>query len=146
MDMNPLHKRWPLLRRLRELLATSAAVRYDRDAGTILFHPKRFRLEEVSVESIVRVEAGNRDDIPGIAWETVFLFFHLDDGDMLVVSEHDHGFVALVDDLRVFFPSIVEWRQAVPPVQFQLTSVDLWVRARPRRAADSGELGAEDAA
>jgi len=65
---------------------------------------------------------------------------------VLVVSEHDHGFLALVNDLRVFFPRIVEWRQAVPPVQFQLTSVDLWVRARPGRGVDSGELGTEDAA
>jgi hypothetical protein len=146
MDMNPLHMQWPLLRRLRERLATSAAVRYDRDAGTIVFHPKRFRLEEVPVEGIVRVEAGNRDDIPGVAWETVFLFFHLDDGEVLVASEHDHGFLALVNDLRAFFPRIVEWREAVPPVQFQLTSVDLWERAKPGRAINRGDLEAEDAA
>ncbi|NID17491.1 hypothetical protein [Luteibacter yeojuensis] len=121
-------------------------MRYDRDAGTILFHPKRFRLEEVPADSIVRIEAGNRDDLPGVAWETVFLFFHLDDGEVFVVSEHDRGFLALVNDLRVFFPRIVDWRQAVPPVPFQLTSVDLWARQKPGGGGDSGNLDAESAA
>lgn len=131
MDMNPLHIFSPSLGRLRERLAASAAVRYDRDIGAIVFHPKRFRLREIPVDSIVRIEAGNRDDIPGVAWETVFLFFHVDNGDVLAVSERDHGFSTLVNDLRSFFPRIAEWQKAVPPVQYQLTSVDLWARMAP---------------
>lgn len=88
-------------------------------------------MREVPVDRVWRVEAGNSDSV---AHDRVFLFFHIDGEDTLVVSELDKGFAALVRDLRLYFPGIENWQQAVPPVAFQLTSVDLWKRASPADA------------
>jgi hypothetical protein len=129
MEKPSHHTRPPLWKRLRERLAAHASVRYDAETRCIVHHPDRFHFREVFVDRIARVEAGNRDGVPGVAWETVFLFFHTIDGEMLAVSERDHGFAALVTDLRQMFPRIVEWQLAVPSVKFQLTSVNLWARS-----------------
>ncbi|HEY4293336.1 hypothetical protein [Luteibacter sp.] len=140
MDMNPLHIGRPLLRRLCARFTADAAVHYDRTAGTIVFHPERFRMREVPLDSIVRVEAGNRDDLPDVSWETVFLFFHIEGGEVLAVSERVIAFAALVSDLKPFFPRIMEWQQAVPSVQFHLTSVDLWTRVNSAPFDESGDV------
>jgi hypothetical protein len=135
MDRNPSLVRRPLLRRLRERLVAGVAVRFDRDAGAIVACPGRFRMRELSVDRVVRVEAGNRDNV---SHDTVFLFFHVDGEGTLAVSEHDKGFAALVRDLRLRFPGIEQWQRAVPPVAFQLTSVDLWRRLTPGDASREG--------
>jgi hypothetical protein len=132
MDMNLSFVRRPLLRRLRERLIAGVAIRFDRDAGAIVCCPRRFRLREVSVDRVYRVEAGNRDDI---LEDTLFLFFHVEGEETLVVSELDKGFAALVGDLRLYFPGIEGWQRAVPPVAFQLTSVDLWTRSGARNTS-----------
>lgn len=98
-------------------------------------------MREVSIDRIVRVEAGNRDDA---AYDTVFLFFHVEGEETLAVSEMDKGFAALVDDLRLYFPGIEYWRRAVPPVAFQLTSVDLWMRVSS--GTSDGKSGVVDSA
>ncbi|MEX1827889.1 hypothetical protein [Luteibacter sp. CQ10] len=113
-----------LLGRLRERLTTRPCVRFDPVEGTIVHVSGPLSVRELPVASVRRVEAGNRDDA---SYDTVFLFFHADD-DLLAVSEHDKGFDALVDALGSVFPGIDGWQAAVPPVKYQLTSVDLWVR------------------
>ncbi|HXP01731.1 MAG TPA: hypothetical protein VN813_14610 [Luteibacter sp.] len=122
-------------------------MRFDRDAGAIVSHPGRFRIREVPVDRIVRVEAGNSDKV---AHDGVFLFFHVDGEDTLVVSEFDKGFTSLVHDLRLHFPGIEQWQRAVPPVAFQLTSVDLWKRTSPNDASvsmdEAANVGAASAA
>lgn len=97
-------------------------------------------MREVPLDRVVRVEAGNRDNA---AHDKVFLFFHVEGEGTLAVSELDKGFEALVHDLRPYFPGIEEWQRAVPPVAFQLTSVDLWKRA-PVEPAAMPESGAVD--
>jgi|GEM_PF-1937637 len=144
MDRNTRLVRRPLLRRLRERLGANVTVRFDRDAGAIVSHPGRFRIREVPVDRIVRVEAGNSDKV---AHDGVFLFFHVDGEDTLVVSEFDKGFTSLVHDLRLHFPGIEQWQRAVPPVAFQLTSVDLWKRASPNDAmANDASASTDEAA
>ncbi len=110
-------------------------------------HPGRFRIREVPVDRIVRVEAGNSDKV---AHDGVFLFFHVDGEDTLVVSEFDKGFTSLVHDLRLHFPGIEQWQRAVPPVAFQLTSVDLWKRTSTNDASvsmdEAANVGAASAA
>ena len=115
--------RRPLLRRLRERLTTPVGVRFDRESDAILRCTARFQCRDVPLDRIVRIEAGNRDNVEH---ERVFLFFHLAGGDTLVVSELEPGFARLVADLQMRFPGIETWQRAVPPVAFQLTSVDLW--------------------
>ena len=94
-------------------------------------------MREVSIDRIVRVEAGNRDDA---AYDTVFLFFHVEGEETLAVSEMEKGFATLVDDLRLYFPGIEYWQRAVPPVAFQLTSVDLWARASLDTPGGEGDV------
>ncbi|APG04118.1 hypothetical protein BJI69_09575 [Luteibacter rhizovicinus DSM 16549] len=77
------------------------------------------------MEQIRRIEAGNRDNL---AADTVFLFFHIDREPVLAVSELDSGFTSLVEVMREYFPGIEGWEGAVPPVRFQLTSLELWKR------------------
>lgn len=137
MDRNPPLVRRPLLRRLRERFVSRVAVRFDRDAGAIVTCPGRLRMREVSIDRIVRVEAGNRDDA---AYDTVFLFFHVEGEETLAVSEMEKGFATLVDDLRLYFPGIEYWQRAVPPVAFQLTSVDLWTRASLDTPGGEGDV------
>ena len=122
-DDNPGKR--PLLTRLRERLVSRGAAHVDVEAGVIVSTPGLFRMRDVSLARVSRVEAGNRDTA---AWDTVFLFFHVDGEDTLVLSEHDVGFPALVRALRETFPGIEGWESAVPPVKFQLTSVNLWQR------------------
>ncbi|QDE41073.1 hypothetical protein FIV34_18615 [Luteibacter pinisoli] len=122
-DANPGKR--PLLTRLRERLVSRGAVHVDVDAGVIVSTPGLFRMRDVPLARVSRVEAGNRDTP---AWDTVFLFFHVDGEDTLVLSEHDVGFPAMVRALRETFPGIEGWESAVPPVKFQLTSVNLWQR------------------
>jgi hypothetical protein len=122
-DANPGKR--PLLTRLRERLVSRGAVHVDVDAGVIVSTPGLFRMRDVPLARVSRVEAGNRDTA---AWDTVFLFFHVDGEDTLVLSEHDVGFPAMVRALRETFPGIEGWESAVPPVKFQLTSVNLWQR------------------
>jgi hypothetical protein len=117
--------RRPLIKRLRERLVSRGAVHVDLEAGLIVATPGGFRLREVAIARVSRVEAGNRD---APAWDTVFLFFHIEGEPTLVVGEHDKGFEALVNDLRATFPGIEHWPMAIPPVKYQLTSVDLWTR------------------
>lgn len=125
-----------LLRRLLERFVAGVPVHFDREARALVSCPGRFRKREVPVDRVVRVEAGNSDSV---AHDKVFLYFHIEGEVTLVVSELDKGFAALVHDLRLYFPGIENWQQAVPPVAFQLTSVDLWKRASPEevRAPDS---------
>jgi hypothetical protein len=80
------------------------------------------------MERIRRIEAGNRDNL---AADTVFLFFHVDGEAVLAISELDSGFTALVEVMREYYPGIENWQDAVPPVRFQLTSVELWKRPVP---------------
>jgi hypothetical protein len=91
----------------------------------VVVHLGPFRTREVRMERIRRIEAGNRDNL---AADTVFLFFHLDGEPVLSVSELDSGFTSLVEVMREYFPGIEGWEEAVPPVRFQLTSVELWKR------------------
>jgi len=123
--------RRPLLRRLRERFTTPVGVYVDRESDTILHCTARFQCRDVPLGRIVRIEAGNRDNVEH---ERVFLFFHIDGEATLVVSELEPGFARLVADLQARFPGIETWQRAVPPVAFQLTSVDLWTRPLPHMA------------
>lgn len=114
-----------LVGRLRERLATHPSVRFDGVERTIVHVNGPLSVRHVPVAEVRRVEAGNRDDA---SYDMVFLFFHRDDGDVLVVAETDKGFAALVADLGETFPGIERWQDAVPSVPYQLTSVDLWKR------------------
>ncbi len=110
--------------RLRERLTTTPRVRFDPVDGVIVHVAGPLSVRECSVADVRRVEAGNRDDA---SYDTVFLFFHAEH-DLLVVSERDKGFADLVRDLTPVFPGIEGWLAALPPVKYQLTSVDLWLR------------------
>jgi hypothetical protein len=137
MDHDDSPAKRPLFTRLRERLVSPGAAHVDSEAGMIVATPGVFRMREVPLARVFRVEAGNRDTD---AWDSVFLFFHVDGEETLVLSEHDKGFVELVDDLRATFPGIEGWESAVPSVKFQLTSVDLWRRDAPDApAADTTE-------
>ena len=128
MDHDENQAKRPLFTRLRERLVSAGAAHVDLEAGMIVATPGVFRMREVPVARVSRVEAGNRDTP---AWDTVFLFFHVDGEETLVLSENDKGFAELVRDLRASFPGIEGWESAVPSVPFQLTSVDLWRREVP---------------
>ncbi|QWT19987.1 hypothetical protein KPL74_19835 [Bacillus sp. NP157] len=127
MDPLDTSAKRPLFTRLRERLVSRGTAHVDAAAGVIVATPGGFRMREVALSSVARVEAGNRDTRAD-AWDSVFLFFHIDGEETLVVSEHDKGFKALVAALREVFPGIEGWEAAIPPVKFQLTSVDLWRR------------------
>ncbi|URX63393.1 hypothetical protein KR767_04805 [Luteibacter anthropi] len=114
-----------LVGRLRERLTTRPSVRFDGVEQTIVHVNGPLSVRHVAVSTVRRVEAGNRDDA---SYDTVFLFFHLDDGDVLVVAETDKGFAMLILDLRERFPGVERWQDAVPSVPYQLTSIDLWHR------------------
>lgn len=131
MDHDDTQAKRPLLTRLRERLVAPGAAHVDREAGMIVATPGVFRMREVPLARVSRVEAGNRDTA---GWDTVFLFFHVDGEETLVLSEQDKGFAEFVRDLREIFPGIEGWESAVPPVKFQLTSVDLWRRDEPAAA------------
>lgn len=128
MDQPPSSTKRPLLRRLRDRIAARGTVHLDREAEVIVHCPARFHATELAVEQVDRVEAGNRDDG---SFDTVFLYFHAEGLPPLAVSEKDRGFADLVRDLGTYFPGIEAWQAAVPPVAFQLTSVDLWKREAP---------------
>lgn len=125
--------------RLRDRFASGSVVRYDRETDAIVSTPGGLRVRTVPVEAVARVEAGNRDTAQD---ETVCLFFHVDGEPALAVSEDDKGFKTLVSDLAHAFPGIEAWETAIPPVAFQLTSVDLWRRDPPDTAAESDETTA----
>lgn len=127
MDHHETPAKRPLFTRLRERLVSRGAAHVDLLAGLIVATPGGFRMREVPLAHVSRVEAGNRDS-GSDSWETVFLFFHVDGDETLVLSEADKGFKELVADLRETFPGIEGWESAIPPVKFQLTSVDLWRR------------------
>ena len=115
----------PLWTRLREALTWRPKVHFDQVSGVVVVHLGAFRTREVRMERIRRIEAGNRDTLKA---DTVFLFFHIDGEPVLAVSELDSGFTAMVEVMREYFPGIEGWEAAVPPVRFQLTSVELWKR------------------
>ncbi|HEY4091089.1 MAG TPA: hypothetical protein VGN46_06200 [Luteibacter sp.] len=123
----------PLFTRLRERLVSVGAAHVDLEAGMIVATPGVFRMREVPIALVSRVEAGNRDTS---GWDNVFLFFHVDGEETLVLSEHDKGFAEVVNDLQANFPGIEGWESAVPSVKFQLTSVDLWRREQPAEQTD----------
>jgi hypothetical protein len=130
MDHDETPAKRPLFTRLRERLVSRGAAHVDLLAGLIVATPGGFRMREVPLARVSRVEAGNRDS-GSDSWDTVFLFFHVDGDETLVLSEADKGFKDLVADLRETFPGIEGWESAIPPVKFQLTSVDLWRRDVP---------------
>ncbi|WP_125903025.1 hypothetical protein [Luteibacter rhizovicinus] len=123
--MGPKSTPRPLWTRLRENLTWRPKVHFDRESGVVVVHLGPFRTREVRMEQIRRIEAGNRDNL---AADTVFLFFHIDREPVLAVSELDSGFTSLVEVMREYFPGIEGWEGAVPPVRFQLTSLELWKR------------------
>jgi hypothetical protein len=141
MDPDDTQAKRPLFTRLRERLVSPGAAHVDLEAGMIVATPGVFRMREVPLARVSRVEAGNRDTA---AWDTVFLFFHVDGEETLVLCEQDKGFAELVEDLRGTFPGIEGWESAVPSVKFQLTSVDLWRREEPEPPAPD-EGGEPDA-
>ncbi|SDG63771.1 hypothetical protein SAMN04515659_3198 [Dyella sp. 333MFSha] len=133
MDHRSPPARRPLLRRLRDRFGARGTVHLDRESQVIVHCPARFHATELALEQVTRVEAGNRDDG---SFETVFLYFHAEGVPPLAVSEKDRGFAELVRDLGRAFPGIEDWQAAVPPVAFQLTSVDLWKREEPQAPED----------
>lgn len=137
MDHDENHGKRPLFTRLRERLVARGAAHVDLEAGVLVATPGSLRIREVPLARVNRVEAGNRDTP---AWDTVFLFFHVDGEEPLVLSEEDKGFAELVADLREAFPGIEGWPSAVPSVKFQLTSVDLWRREAPEEPEEPAPL------
>jgi hypothetical protein len=137
MDPDDTPAKRPLFTRLRERLVSPGAAHVDLEAGMIVATPGVFRMREVPLARVSRVEAGNRDTD---TWDTVYLSFHVDGEEILVLSEEDKGFGELIRDLREVFPGIEGWESAVPSVKFQLTSVDLWRREVPEEpvAEDPG--------
>jgi hypothetical protein len=131
MDPKSTHR--SVWTRLRERFTWRATVRFDREAGVVVMLPGGFRMREVPMERIRRIEAGNRDTG---AVDTLYLFIHVDAEPVLAVSEADDGFAAFVNDLARHFPGVVDWQAALPPVPFQLTSVDLWKRPSADEAVD----------
>jgi hypothetical protein len=123
--MGPKSMPRPLWTRLRERLTWRPRVRFDQESGVVVVLLGAFRMREVRMERIRRIEAGNRDNLSA---DTVFLFFHIDGEPVLAVSELDTGFTTMVEVMREYFPGIEGWAVAVPPVRFQLTSVELWKR------------------
>jgi len=123
--MGPKSTSRPFWTRLREALTWRPKVHFDQESGVLVVHLGAFRTREVRMERIRRIEAGNRDNV---AADTVFLFFHIDEEPVLAVSELDTGFATMVEVMREYFPGIEAWEVAVPPVRFQLTSVELWKR------------------
>jgi hypothetical protein len=115
----------PFWTRLREAVTWRPTVHFDQESGVVVVHLGAFRTREVRMERIRRIEAGNRDNL---AADTVFLFFHIDGEPALAVSELDTGFATMVEVMGEYFPGIEGWEVAVPPVRFQLTSVQLWKR------------------
>ena len=128
-----------LMTRLRDRFASGSAVRYDRDTRAIVSSPGGLRVRTVPVDAVARVEAGNRDTARD---DTVCLFFHVDGEPALAVSEADKGFSVLVRDLGQAFPGIDGWESAIPPVAFQLTSVELWRRDAPDTAVATNQTPA----
>jgi hypothetical protein len=130
--MEPKSTHRSLWTRVRERFTWRPAVRFDREAGVVVMLPGGFHMREVPIERIRRIEAGNRDTL---TVDTVFLFIHVDDEPVLAISEATEGFAAFVRALAVHFPGVTGWEAAVPPVPFQLTSVDLWKRPSADDAA-----------
>jgi hypothetical protein len=46
--------------------------------------------------------------------------------------------------MREYFPGIDRWEEAVPPVRFQLTSVELWKRPSPDHDRTDDDPPADD--
>jgi hypothetical protein len=129
------HPARSLMTRLRDRFARRGTIRYDPGTHAIVFTPGGLRVRALPVDAVARVEAGNRDTVRD---ESVCLFFHVDGEPTLAVSESDPGFGALVRDLGQAFPGIEAWEQAIPPVAFQLTSVELWRRDPSPTGATTG--------
>ncbi|MET0934915.1 MAG: hypothetical protein ABWX83_02940 [Luteibacter sp.] len=115
-------------------------VRFDRDAGVVVMLTGGFGLRDVPIERIRRIEAGNRDT--GTV-DTLWLFIHVDGEPVLAISEVTDGFATFVDDLAQHFPGVTGWQAALPPVPFQLTSIDLWKRPSADVAAGDEPVSPE---
>lgn len=137
MDHDGKDEKRSLFKRLRDRLSPGGSAHVDLEAGVLVARPDAWHTVEVPLSRIHRIEAGNRDTFTN---DTVFVFFHVDEGQGAVLSEFDKGFAQVIIDLRERFPGIEGWQAAVPAVPFQLTSVDLWRREVPEEPEEPPPL------